>query len=373
MLTLAFVKLILINAMIKNHNYCVILAGGLGKRLWPYSRKNKPKQFLDFFGTGRTMLQQTYDRFCKIIPKENIFVCTQEHFKDLVNEQLPEITDKQIVLEPLGRNTAPCVAWVAHRIYSRDKEANMIISPSDQLILNEDEFRKDINMAFTFISNNDCLLTLGIKPTRPDTRYGYIQFEESDNDYHKVKSFTEKPEAEFAKMFVESGEFYWNTGLFMWSANAILKAFSSLIPDIATILDQAETQYNSTDSIRKFVEEHYSSCPNLSIDYGILERASNVYVMHCDFGWADLGSWETYHETSEKDENGNVFKGSRIMHYDCHDNLVMLPDEKLAVIQGLEGYTVIEHNGVLLICKRGEASIRKYVNDVGIEHGEEFV
>ncbi len=354
-----------------NHNYCVILAGGLGKRLWPCSRKDKPKQFIDFFGTGRSMLQQTYDRFCNIIPKENIYVCTQERFRDLLNEQLPEMDDKHIVYEPLGRNTAPCVAWVAHRIYDNDPNANMIIVPSDQIILNETEFCKDVQRGFEFITQNDVLLTFGIKPTRPDTRYGYIQFEESENNFHKVKSFTEKPEISFAKMFVESDEFYWNTGIFMWSVKVIINAFNTLIPDIATILDEA-AKLQGPDNIRKFIEEHYSTCPNLSIDYGILERSSNVYVMHCDFGWADLGSWETYHEVSTKDEQNNVFKGGKILNYNSNNNLIILPENKLAVIQGLEGYTVVEHVNLLLICKRGDASIRKYVNDVGVEAGEEF-
>ena len=246
--------------MTKNNNYCVIMAGGIGSRFWPYSRKNKPKQFLDFFGTGHTLLQLTFNRYSKIVPKENIFVITNIQYEGLVKEQLPELNEDRILLEPTRRNTAPCIAWASTRIKEIDSDANIIVAPADHLILKEEEFIEALSKGLEFVAQTPQLLTLGIKPNRPETAYGYIQIdEEKQGDFYKVKTFVEKPQLEFAKIFVESNEFYWNSGIFLWNVDTILEAFNRYMPEISTkVLTN---------------EEDFASCPNISIDYGVMEKA----------------------------------------------------------------------------------------------------
>lgn len=360
--------------MTSKDNYCVIMGGGIGSRFWPFSRKTMPKQFLDFFGTGRSLLQQTFDRFNKIIPTENILIVTNAIYADLVKEQLPELDSKQILLEPARRNTAPCIAWASYHIRSLNPNANIVVAPSDHLILKEGEFLAAIEKGLDFVSKSDKLLTLGIKPNRPETGYGYIQIAEQEGDnFYKVKTFTEKPELELAKVFVESGEFYWNSGLFMWNVNTIIKAGEALLPELASKLAPGKDVYGTPEE-KAFIEENFPACPNVSIDFGIMEKADNVYVSLGDFGWSDLGTWGSLYDLSPKDEQGNVTLKCDSMIYNSNDNIVVLPKGKLAVIEGLEGFLVAESDNVLLICKKDEEhAIRKYVNDTQMKLGEDYI
>ena len=360
--------------MTSKDNYCVIMGGGIGSRFWPFSRKTMPKQFLDFFGTGRSLLQQTFDRFNKIIPTENILIVTNAIYADLVKEQLPELDPKQILLEPARRNTAPCIAWASYHIRSLNPNANIAVAPSDHLILKEGEFLAAIEKGMDFVSKYDKLLTLGIKPNRPETGYGYIQIAELEGDnFYKVKTFTEKPELELAKVFVESGEFYWNSGLFMWNVNTIIKAGEALLPELASKLAPGKDVYGTPEE-KAFIEENFPACPNVSIDFGIMEKADNVYVSLGDFGWSDLGTWGSLYDLSPKDEQGNVTLKCDSMIYNSNDNIVVLPKGKLAVIEGLEGFLVAESDNVLLICKKDEEhAIRKYVNDAQMKLGEDYI
>ena len=324
--------------MTNSNNYCVIMGGGIGSRFWPYSRKNLPKQFLDFFGTGRSLIQQTFDRYKKIVPLENIFITTNVLYKELVQEQLPELKEEQILLEPTRRSTAPCIAWASYHIKKINPNANVIVAPSDHLILKEEEFKEAIIKGLEFVSHSPQLLTLGIKPNRPETGYGYIQIdEEKQGDFFKVKTFIEKPQLEFAKVFVESGEFYWNSGIFLWNINTIINAFNEIMPEVCSKLSEGE--------------EDFASCPNISIDYGIMEKANNVFVQLCDFGWADLGTWSSLYDVSPKDVNENVAINGNSLLYNCKQNVVVVPEGKLAVLQDLEGYLVAATDNVLLVCK----------------------
>lgn len=359
---------------INKDNFCVIMGGGIGSRFWPFSRKTLPKQFLDFFGTGRSLLQQTFDRFKKIIPTENIIVVTNALYADLVQQQLPELKAEQILLEPARRNTAPCIAWASYHIRAINPNANIVVAPSDHLILKEEEFLTAIGKGLDFVAGDNKLLTLGIKPNRPETGYGYIQIAEPAGDnFYKVKTFTEKPELELAKVFVESGEFYWNSGLFMWNVNSIIKAGEELLPELAAKLDPGKDVYGTPDE-KRFIDENFPACPNVSIDFGIMEKADNVYVSLGDFGWSDLGTWGSLYDLSDKDEERNVTLKCDSLFYNSHDNIVALPANKLAVVEGLEGYLIAESDNVLLICKKDEEhAIRKYVNDAQIKMGEDYI
>lgn len=348
-------------------NYCIIMAGGVGSRFWPFSRNNRPKQFLDFFGTGRSLLQMTYDRVRHLVPAENILIVSNVIYKDLILEQLPEIKSVQVLLEPNRRNTAPCIAYAVNRIKALTDKANIIVAPSDHLIMKEADFLDTIRVGLDFVEKNDSLLTLGIKPSRPETGYGYIQIDEGDTNMRKVKTFTEKPNAELAQVFFETGEFYWNSGIFLWNLQAIDQAFKDLLPEVATKFDAGKEFFN-TSKEQEFIDEMYPSCPNISIDYGIMEKASDVYVLCSDFGWTDLGTWGSLYEMSPKDEHENVTLKCKTVFYESENNIVALPSEKLAVIQDLEGYIVAESDNVLLICKReNEQKIRQYVNDVNFK------
>lgn len=354
-------------------SYCVILAGGIGSRLWPVSRKDKPKQFLDFFGCGRTLLQQTYDRFLKILPPEHIFISTNAEYAGWISEQLPEVASAQILQEPIRRNTLPSVAWATAVIARQCPTASIIATPADQLIQNEGSFCEDVKAGLSFVHEHDAMLALAIKPTRPDTGYGYIQAGEpaQNESVYKVKSFTEKPSLEFARMFMESGEFYWNTGLFLWNVRSMKTALNGLVPDLVqgvhTPLGQvSEMMYDR-------VPEYFSALPNLSIDYGILERSTNVYVRECRFGWADFGSWHSLHDDIESDDKGNVVLDTEALLYDCKDNLVCLPKGRVAVIDGLNGYVVAEQGNVLMICPKDDAAaLRRMMTDAQVKLGEEL-
>ncbi len=354
------------------NNYCIIMAGGVGSRFWPFSRNDRPKQFLDFFGTGRSLLQLTFDRIHHVVPAQNIIIVSNVIYKDLILEQLPEIKADQILLEPNRRNTAPCIAYAVNRIKAMTDKANIIVAPSDHLILKEADFLETLKVGLDFVDKNDCMLTLGIKPSRPETGYGYIQIDEGETNLRRVKTFTEKPNAELAQVFFETGEFFWNSGIFLWNLQTIVKAFDDLLPEVASKFNAGKAFFN-TEKEQEFIDEMYPSCPNISIDYGIMEKADNVHVLCSDFGWTDLGTWGSLYEMSPKDENENVTLKCQTAFYESENNIVVLPSDKLAVIQDLKGYIVAESDNVLLICKlEDEQRIRQFVNDANVKFEGKF-
>ena len=362
--------------MENSKNFCVILAGGRGRRLWPCSRESVPKQFIDFFGTGRTQLQATYDRIVKLLPKEHIYICTCWEYLEIAKTQLPDVPEQNFMVEPVNRNTAPSVAWAAMRIQKRQPGANVIIVPSDQMVLNEAAFTHSVEVGFSYISENDVLMVMGVKPTRPEPGYGYIQLGDLSckPEVYAVKSFTEKPEREFATMFMQSGEFYWNTGIFLSNVEYLLKAFEHIFPEVLRKLRYERVDYTYEEEM-EFVTQNYPRYPNLSLDYAILEQSQNVYMMKCDFGWADLGTWHAVYESMSKVEGDNVVIDSTVELEDCANNVIKLPKGKVGVINGLDGYIVAENDNVLLICKKNDDSslIRKYVNEIRLKYGDEFV
>ena len=359
--------------MSENRDYCVIMCGGIGSRFWPFSRKQQPKQFLDFLGIGRSMLQLTYDRFAKVIPKENIIIATNEAYTGLVKEQLPDVPEQNILAEPARRNTAPCIAWATYHLRNINPDANIVVTPSDHIILKEEEFKTVIRECLDFTRDRDALLTIGIKPNRPETGYGYIQVDENiDDNFYTVKTFTEKPELDLAKVFIETGEFYWNSGIFFWNAKSITAAIERYQPLLATTLCFGENLKG--DEERGCIERHFPFCPNVSIDFAIMEKAENVYVRLADMGWADLGTWESLYELSPKDKNQNAILRCGTLLNGCKNNIIALPEDKLAIIQDMDGYLIAEHDNVLIICKKAdEANLRKYVNEARIRLGEDLV
>jgi mannose-1-phosphate guanylyltransferase len=360
------------------NNYCVIMAGGVGARFWPMSRTLRPKQFIDILGTGETLIQQTFRRFSAICPPENIFVVTHDLYRDLVIEQLPEIIPDHVLCEPVRRNTAPCIAYACHKIARLNPDASIVVAPSDHIILKEDVFTNTINTALLAATENDWLLTLGIMPSRPDTGYGYIQFDDS-RSYHpdglirKVKTFTEKPHYELAVSFLQSGDFLWNSGIFIWSLKSILKAFDSHLSDVNLIFKEGDDIY-FTKGETDFIKQAYTICSSISIDYGVMEKADNVYVIPSDFGWSDLGTWGSLYEARNKNEVQNAIVGDSVLTIDTQNCIVTLPNNKVALIQGLDNYIIVDDNDVLLICRRDdEQHIRDYVDAVREKHGERFV
>lgn len=352
------------------------MAGGIGSRFWPVSRTTYPKQFLDILGTGKSLIQNTYDRFIKIVPKENIYILTNEVYFDLVKEHLPELEDYQIICEPVMRNTAPCIAYGTAKIRQINQQANIVVAPSDHLILDTHAFIETINKALTAAKDNDCLITLGIKPSRPDTGYGYIQYSDVKltDDLFKVKTFTEKPNFEIAESFLASGDFLWNSGIFVWSVNSISKSFEEFLPDISEIFKEGEKHYN-TDREKDFIQAGFQKCVNISIDYGVMEKAENVYVMPADFGWSDLGTWASVYDLSEKDYVGNaVISPNKVMMYDSSNCMVNVPSEKLVILEGLHDYIVVESNNTLLICPRSnEQHVKQIVAEVKQKHGTKYI
>jgi len=353
------------------------MAGGVGSRFWPISKTKKPKQFLDILGTGRTLLQQTFDRFVRLCPAENILVVTNEIYAELVAEQLPELLSDQILAEPMRRNTAPCIAYANLKIMQKNINAKIVVAPSDHLIKNEDTFVDVIEKGFEFVSNTDSLLTLGMYPTRPETGYGYIQIEDQKPENYeyinKVKSFTEKPDRETAEKFLESGEFFWNSGIFLWSLKSITSAFNKYIPDIYRLFSDTE-MLTSPLKEKQFIEDSYSECRTISIDKGVMEHAENVYVYCAEFGWSDLGTWDSLYENSEKSEEGNVLNSDHILTYDTKNTIINIPEGKLLIVEGLEDYIIAESDNTLMICRRdNEKKIREFVNDVEEQKGEKFI
>ena len=354
----------------------MILAGGRGKRLWPCSREAMPKQFIDFFGTGRTQLQATYDRIVKMLPTDHIYVCTCREYLEMSREQLPDVPERNFIVEPINRNTAPSVAWAAMRILKREPESNVIVLPSDQMVLNEVSFTHSVELGFSYVAENDVLMVMGVKPTRPEPGYGYIQMGDLSckPEVYAVKSFTEKPEREFATMFMNSGEFYWNTGIFLSKVSHLLKSFEQIFPDVLRKLRYERIEYTYEEEM-EFVAKNYPRYPNLSIDYAILEQCRNVFVMQCDFGWADLGTWHAIYESMSKVEGDNVIIDSKVELEDCSNNVIKLPKGKIGVFNGLDGYIVADSEDVLLVCRKNDDSslIRKYVSEIGLKYGDEFV
>jgi mannose-1-phosphate guanylyltransferase len=358
-------------------NYAVIMAGGIGSRFWPMSKTSYPKQFHDVLGTGRTLIQMTFDRFKDICPDENILIVTNEMYKDLVMEQLPSITENQVLCEPSRRNTAPCIAYACYKINAMNAQANIIVAPSDHLILKEDVFTETINIAIGQAQANKSLVTLGIKPSRPDTGYGYIQFMDEagtvSSDSKRVKTFTEKPQLELAKEFLNSGDFYWNSGIFIWTLPSILKAFEDYLPEVDKLFKEGTGKYNTPEE-EAFIAEIYPICKNISIDYGIMEKAEQVYVVLSDFGWSDLGTWGSLYTHIDHDNEANAIVGNNVMMYDSSNNMVKMPEEKLVVIQGLDDYIVVESNNTLLICKKAdEQKIKQFVTDIKTSKSDQFV
>ena len=358
--------------MDNKNNFVIIMAGGVGTRFWPFSRTNNPKQFHDVLGTGKTLLQQTSDRFEGLCPKENIYVVTNTDYKALVKEQLPFLNDEQILCEPVRRNTAPCIAYACYKIALKNPDANIIVAPADHIILKEETFKNVISTALEATSKSNILVTLGITPSRPDTGYGYIQFiPDEGKAVKKVKTFTEKPQLELAKKFLESGDFVWNAGIFVWNVNTIIKNFFEHLPEMDEIFRDGQNYYYKPEE-HNFIENAYSQCKNISIDNGVMEKAADVYVILSDFGWSDLGTWKSLYEVSEKDENNNVVDGN-VMLYNTSGCIVKTPNERLVAVNGVSDLIIAEFDNVLLICKRDdEQKVKDFVADAK-NKGNEFV
>lgn len=359
--------------MIDNHRYCVIMCGGIGSRFWPYSRADRPKQFIDFFGTGRSLLQMSYDRILPMVPAENIVIVTNALYAPLVKEQLPDLRDDQILLEPARRNTAPCIAWAAYHIAARDPQASMIVTPSDHLITRQQAFQQCVTKGFEFVEQNDALLTLGIEPTRPETGYGYIQIGSAvDETISKVKTFTEKPNLELAKVFLASGEFFWNSGIFMWKAQTVIDALHRYAPDIATVFDAGQDCFG-TDREMEFIAQEFSGCMSISIDFAIMEKASNVFVERVNLGWNDLGTWSALYDNSPKNREGNVTQNCSVLAYNSKGNIFAVKGDKLVVVSGLNDYIIADAGDVLLVCPKSEEQrIKQMVNDAKVNFGDKY-
>ncbi len=360
-----------------NHTYCVIMAGGIGSRFWPMSRSSYPKQFLDFLGLGRTLVQQTWDRFLPLCPPENILVVTNTHYAPIVKAQLPDIREENILTEPMRKNTAPCVAYATHVIGKRDPLANIIVAASDHLVMKEAEFHGVIRMALKQAEDADCIVTLGIKPSRPDTGYGYIQFVADastvDPAVKKVASFREKPDHATAMKFMESGDFLWNSGLFIATARSLHSAYAVHLPSMEASFAKGTSVYG-TEKEAGFIQDVYASCESVSIDYGVMEKAKNVFVVPGDFGWSDLGTWGSLYTHVAKDAQGNATVGAQMKLYDCTNNMVHMHDGRLAMLQGLEDLIVVSTPDALLICrKHDEQMIKQMVADAGDQWGTKYV
>ena len=363
--------------IIMENRYLLIMAGGVGSRFWPLSRKERAKQFLDILGTGETLIQMTHKRFKGICPAENIYVVTSEDSSEMVMEQLG-IDSDHVLAEPLRRNTAPCIAYGIFRIMSENPDAVIAVTPADHMIKKEDEFMEVMNEAYRFASENDALLTLGIKPDRPETGYGYIQANLQQpvsgfSSLHKVKAFTEKPELKMARLFIESGDFYWNSGIFIWRASTVLAAFDRYLPDIFHSFLEGEKKFG-TPAEKEFIKRAYAQCSSISVDYGIMEKADNVYVICTDLGWSDLGTWGSLYLHSDHDHNDNAVLNSKALTYNSEGNIISLPKGKIAVIQGLDDYIIIDSGDALLIVSREqEQNIRLYLDDVGKAAGDTYL
>ena len=358
--------------------YCIIMAGGVGARFWPMSKLKTPKQFIDILGDGSTLIQKTFSRFTNICPKENIYIVTNEAYSDLVKQQLPSISENQIILEPSRRNTAPCIAYANYKIKELNPNAIIVVAPSDHVIYREDVFINVIKIGLKAVEKNDWLLTIGIRPSNPNTGYGYIQYDEDkvyteNSSIYAVKTFTEKPILEMARKFMESGDFLWNAGIFMWSLNSIQAAYEKYLPEVDQLFKQGQGFYN-TPLEGNVIKQIYEVCKNISIDFGILEKAQNVRVFAADFGWSDLGTWGSLYDIRSKDENKNAIAGNRVKTYNTSNCIVNIPKNKIVILEGLDDYIVVENDEILLICKKeNEQLIRQYVTDVQVDFGERYI
>jgi mannose-1-phosphate guanylyltransferase len=364
------------NEMPDNKNiYIAIMAGGIGSRFWPVSRVDHPKQFLDLLGTGKTLIQQTFDRFANLVPAENIYVVTADEYIDITKEQLPQLPAENIIGEPFRKNTAPCIAYISFKLRQINPEASLIVAPADHLILQEDKFLEVCNDALKFVNHFNALVTIGIKPTYPNTGYGYIQHDdvEATPGVHKVKTFTEKPNLELAKTFIKSGDFLWNSGIFIWRIKNGIDAFHKHMPEMYELFLADEDKLN-TEEEKAVIETIYPQCSNISIDFGVMEKASNVFVIPASFGWSDLGTWNSAWENMQKDYLENAVAGENVIVFDTTKCVVHVPDEKLVVLQGLEDFIVADTKDVLLIChKSREQEIKEYVTEVKRNTGEKFL
>jgi mannose-1-phosphate guanylyltransferase len=353
--------------------YAIIMAGGIGSRFWPFSRTKHPKQFHDVLGTDKSLLQQTAERFYQICPKENIFIVTNKDYEGLVKEQLPFLSDDQILGEPIGRNTAPCIAYACYKIREKNRNAVVVVAPSDHVITREKEFAETVMTGLLAASESDILITLGIKPSRPDTGYGYIQYiEDEGKKLKKVKTFTEKPALDLAKKFIESGDFVWNAGIFIWNIKSIISRFEKFMPEMAETFQEGNKHY-WTKMESAFITSAYSQCKNVSIDYGIMEKAENVYVLLSDFGWSDLGTWKSLFDISPKNEDKNVLTGN-IITSDTKDCIIKTPADKLVVVHGLKNFIVAEYDGVLMICKKDdEQKVKDFVAQVKTSKDQKYI
>lgn len=355
-------------------NYCVILAGGIGMKLWPSSMHQKPKQFIDFLGTGETLLQSTYKRIARFVDKQNIIVSTNEHYADLVRQQLPQLRSENLLLEPMRRNTLPSATWATVSIAHRCSDARILVVPSDQVIYDEEHFEDDIRKAFDYVSRSGRILSLGVMPTRAATNYGYIQMDEmQDEDIYQVKSFTEKPERDFAQLFVDDRGFLWNTGLFVWSAKDFLRYALEQESEFP-VIDLSSSLISQGMDAEDVVKNAFAICPNISIEEVCLERRENTDVMLCHFGWSDLGTWQALYDSMHKDKDHNAVMNAEALFYGSHDCLVKAPKDKLVVVEDLDDYIIVDEQNVLLICKKeNQNGIRRFVNDIQINMGEKFV
>ena len=357
------------------HHYVAIMAGGIGSRFWPMSRTDFPKQFLDILGTGKTLIQQTFSRYSKLVPKENIYIITAQEYVSIVKKQLPELADDNILAEPSRKNTAPCIAYIAFKLLKRDPKALMIAAPADNLITETDEFVKTAKKALDFVDHINALVTIGVKPAYPNTGYGYIQHDtaEAAPAVFKVKTFTEKPNVELAKAFIASGDFLWNAGIFTWKVKNVVAAFEKHLPEIYELFAAERNRFNTPEE-KEAIETIYPQCTNISIDFAVMEKADNVYVIPATFGWSDLGTWNSAWENKEKDYFGNAVVGKNVMVVDANNCMVHVPDNKLVLLQGLKDYIVVDTKDVLLICKKDkEQEIKDYVAEVKRNKGDKFL
>jgi mannose-1-phosphate guanylyltransferase len=357
----------------KNNFYAVIMAGGVGSRFWPVSTQKFPKQFHDMLGTGQSLIQRTFERINELVPTNNILIATNENYEKLVLQQIPQLSTKQLLLEPVMRNTAPCILYAALKIYQQNPDAVILVAPSDHWIKDEGEFLRNIQTSFEACAKDDILMTLGIQPDHPNTGYGYIQYENADTEIKKVKNFTEKPDLKTAESFLESGDYLWNAGIFVWSAKSILKAFKAHLPEMVDTLDDGNNVYNS-DFEDDFIKSNYKKCENISIDFGIMERAENVHVLPVDFGWNDLGTWGSLYGKLKKDEDENAVVGANVIFRDAKGNMIRTENGKRVVIQGLEDFIVVEKKDIIMICPRkDDQDIKQIMADARDAFGKKFV
>ena len=357
------------------NNYVAIMAGGIGSRFWPVSRSNYPKQFIDILNTGKTLIQQTYERYSKLVPKENIYIITSSEYIPIVKKQLPQIAEENILGEPSKKNTAPCVAYISFKLFQKNPDANLVVASADHLILDTEEFIKTSKRAINFVTHINAFVTLGIKPNHPNTGYGYIQHETTTAapEVYKVKTFTEKPSPDLAKTFLASGDFLWNAGIFIWKVKNIITAFEKYLPEMYEVFAAEKDKFNTAEEADA-IEQIYPQCTNISIDIGIMEKAENVYVIPSAFGWSDLGTWNSAWDNMERDYLGNAVAGKNVMIIDSTKCMVHAPENKLLVLQGLDEFIIIDTKDVLLICKKEkEQEIKEYVAEVKRNKSDKYL